>query len=155
MTPKGALRAPAAASPLADLTQGRFQVVLADDATPEARSILVATGKILHELRAERERRGRRDVAIIGLEQIYPFPADALGAALRRHATAEKIVWVQEEPANMGALAFVRPLLQRIADDRPVTSVKRHESASPATGSPKAHALEQSALYELAFAKLT
>ncbi len=152
LTPKGALRAPAASSPLAHLTAGRFEPILPDVEVANAERILVCSGKIVHELRAERTRRKQDRVAIVAVEQIYPFPEAEVDAELHRHAGADAIIWVQEEPANMGALTFVRPLLKQIAGDRPVTSVKRHASASPATGSPKAHALEQSALLELAFA---
>jgi 2-oxoglutarate dehydrogenase E1 component len=153
LTPKGALRAPAASSPLGHLTSGRFQPILPDLDAANATRVLFCSGKIAHELRAERARRRQEHVAIVAVEQIYPFPEAEIDAELRRHSGAEAVVWVQEEPANMGGLTFVRPLLQHIAGDRPVTSVKRHASASPATGSPKAHALEQSALLELAFAQ--
>jgi 2-oxoglutarate dehydrogenase E1 component len=153
LTPKGMLRLPAAASPRRELVEGRFQPVRADAAAAPAGRLLLCSGKIVHELRAERARRRRDDVAIASLEQIYPFPRLEMEAVLARHAAASEIVWVQEEPANMGALFFVRPLLQQLAGaDRHVTTVKRSASASPATGSPKAHALEQTALLELAFA---
>jgi 2-oxoglutarate dehydrogenase E1 component len=150
LTPKGLLRAAAAASPLSQFTDGAFHPVLDDADVVDAERILVCTGKIVHELRAERSRRTDHRVAVVALEQMYPFPEAAIQAVLTRHARAE-IMWVQEEPANMGALTFVRPLLQRLAGDRHVKTVKRHASASPATGSPKAHALEQSALLEIAF----
>jgi 2-oxoglutarate dehydrogenase E1 component len=82
---------------------------------------------------------------------MYPFPETELTAELERHATARDIVWVQEEPANMGALSYMLPRLKHIADDRPVHSVKRSGSASPATGSAKAHEVEQKTLLALAF----
>ena len=150
LTPKGYLRAPAAASPSAAFTAGSFATVLADTEVADADRILVCSGKIVHELRSERQRRHADRVAIVTLEQLYPFPEDVLQAEIARHPRAD-ILWVQEEPANMGALSFVRPLLQRLAGDRHIKTVKRHASASPATGSPKAHALEQSALLEIAF----
>jgi 2-oxoglutarate dehydrogenase E1 component len=150
LTPKGYLRAPAAASPVAAFTAGGFATVVGDAEVNDAGRILVCSGKIVHELRAERQRRHAERVAIVALEQLYPFPEEALQAEIARHPRAD-ILWVQEEPANMGALSFVRPMLQRLAGDRHIKSVKRHPSASPATGSPKAHALEQSALLEIAF----
>jgi len=153
MTPKGMLRAPAAASPRADLESGRFAPVLGDRDIAAAGRVLVCSGKIAHELRDERAKRGCDDVAIVTLEQIFPFPRTELAAALAPHSAADSIVWVQEEPANMGALFFVRPLLQQLAQPRHLRTIKRSPSASPATGSPKAHALEQSALLELAFAE--
>ena len=154
MTPKSMLRHPDAASPLADFAKPRFENVLPDREVTAARRILFASGKILHELRAERKRRGESaaDVAIVGLEQLYPFPEVQLTAELERHTAAREVLWVQEEPANMGAFSFVDPILDRIAGGRSVRSVKRSASASPATGSAKAHALEQKTLLQLAFA---
>jgi 2-oxoglutarate dehydrogenase E1 component len=150
LTPKGQLRAAAASSPASEFTTGGFRTVLGDADVVDGDRILVCSGKIVHELRAERTRRHAERVAIVALEQLYPFPEAALQAEFARHPRAD-ILWVQEEPANMGALSFVRPLLQRLAGDRHIKTVKRHPSASPATGSPKAHALEQAALLEIAF----
>ncbi len=164
-TPKGTLRAAAACSPLADFTAGCFRTVLPDDppapggapaaAVPpeEAARVLVCSGKIAHELRAERDRRRAPRLAVVRLEQLYPFPEEDLAGALAACPVAREIVWVQEEPRNMGALAFVRPRLQALAGERHVTTVTRSESASPATGSAKAHALEREALLSLAFAR--
>ena len=154
LTPKSLLRAPSAASRLADLAEGRFHQVIADGSVKNARRILVGSGKIVHELRREREKRGSSQIAILTLEQFYPFPDAEMGAALRAHPAAVRVVWVQEEPANMGGLSFVRPRLQALVGDRPVTSVRRSESASPATGSSAAHQVEQKALLNLAFAQL-
>jgi len=150
-TPKSGLRHPDATSPLADLVRPRFLPVLPDDEVGEARRILVGTGKILHELRGERKRRGAEDVAIVGLEQLYPFPERELVDELARHPGGRELLWVQEEPANMGAFAYVDPILDRIARGKSVRAVKRSTSASPATGSAKAHALEQRTLLALAF----
>ena len=153
LTPKGMLRHPSAASPRNDLISGRFLEVLPDAEGAGARRVLVCSGRITHELKAERARRRASDVAIVTIEQLYPFPHKALAATLADLPDAAEIVWVQEEPANMGALAFVRPWLQQLAGERPVTTVKRSASASPATGSPKAHAIEQQTLMDLAFAR--
>ncbi len=152
MTPKSMLRHADAASPLAELAKPRFETVLPDREVGAARRVLLATGKILHELRAERKRRAAFDVAIVGLEQLYPFPEAELSAELERHAGVREILWVQEEPANMGAFFFVDPHLDQLARGRSVRAVKRSASASPATGSGKAHALEQKTLLALAFA---
>ncbi|MCI0408581.1 MAG: 2-oxoglutarate dehydrogenase E1 component, partial [Acidobacteria bacterium] len=108
-------------------------------------------GKIGHELRAERERRGEKSTAIVLVEQLYPFPEEELARELARAGAAREVVWVQEEPANMGALAFAHPILDRVAGGRPLRSVRRSPSASPATGSAKAHAVEQAMLLRLAF----
>ncbi len=151
-TPKSMLRHPDAASPLQDFTRERFQPVLADNEIQKAQRVLVCTGKIGHELRIERKRRKDEVTAIVFLEQLYPFPEAELAAELERHQAAREIVWVQEEPANMGALFYVMPRLRRIGRPRPVRSVKRSAAASPATGSAKAHALEQKTLLQVAFA---
>jgi 2-oxoglutarate dehydrogenase E1 component len=151
-TPKSMLRAKPATSPVAAFTRERFLTVMPERQLEKAERVLVATGKILHELRAERDKRKDGSTAILGLEQMYPFPADALLAELDRLGPLREIVWIQEEPANMGALSFVVPRLERISRGRPVRTIKRAESASPATGSPEAHKLEQKALLTLAFA---
>jgi 2-oxoglutarate dehydrogenase E1 component len=151
LTPKGLLRHPAAASPVEELAEGRFRPVLGDPRVGADR-LLVATGKIAHELRAERDRRAD-PAAVIRVEQLYPFPETELREALEAHPEARDVVWVQEEPANMGALAWILPRLEAAAGGRPVRSVKRSESASPATGSAKAHAIEQRTLLSLAFAR--
>ncbi len=150
-TPKSMLRNPAASSSLADLGAPRFQTVIPDSGEGTATRVLLCTGKIGHELVAERKRRKDTSTAIVFLEQLYPFPEAELAAEMDRHANAREFVWVQEEPANMGALAFLLPRLERLARGRPVLSVKRSASASPATGSHKAHEMEQHTLLSLAF----
>jgi 2-oxoglutarate dehydrogenase E1 component len=160
-TPKSMLRHPDALSPLEDLMQQKFLPVIPDTEAQEAKRILLCTGKIGHELRTERQKRKDKDkdkdksrdvsCAIVFLEQMYPFPEAELTTELERHSSARDIVWVQEEPSNMGALFYVLPRLKRIAGERPVLSVKRSGSASPATGSAKAHEVEQKTLLALAF----
>jgi 2-oxoglutarate dehydrogenase E1 component len=150
--PKGLLRARTASSPLSELCEGHFDRLSADPGLEAVDRILVCSGKIVHELRAERERRRDSRTAILCLNQLYPFPEQEVHAELQRLGRARKVVWVQEEPANMGALSYVRPELNRLAGGRHVTTVKRSASASPATGSVKAHQLEQQSLIRLAFA---
>jgi 2-oxoglutarate dehydrogenase E1 component len=150
-TPKSMLRNPAASSSLAEVAAGRFQTVIPDPGNGTAERVLLCTGKIGHEFVAERKRRKDDSTAIVFLEQLYPFPEAELAAEMERHANAREFVWVQEEPANMGALAFLLPRLERLARGRPVLSVKRSASASPATGSHKAHEMEQHTLIALAF----
>jgi 2-oxoglutarate dehydrogenase E1 component len=152
-TPKSMLRHPDASSPIADFTRKNFQNVLPDTEIGEADRILVCTGKIGHELQAERKKRNDTSTAIVFLEQMYPFPDKELGEEFARHGDSGDIVWVQEEPANMGALFNVLPRLQRMAGNRHVLSVKRSSSASPATGSAKAHEVEQRTLLTLAFTR--
>jgi len=149
-TPKSMLRHPDAMSSVADLGLDHFQNVLPDNAVQNPRRLLVCTGKIGHNLRVERAKRNDMSVGIIFLEQMYPWPEAELQAALDQHPDAGEIVWVQEEPANMGAFSYVMPLLKRLAGDRPLLSVKRTASASPATGSAKAHEMEEKTLIDLA-----
>ena len=154
-TPKSMLRHPAASSSLADLATPRFRPVIPDAGDGSAPRVLLCTGKIGHELLAERKRRKSASTAVVFLEQLYPLPESELAAEMDRHQKAREFVWVQEEPANMGALAFLLPRLERLARGRSVLSVKRSASASPATGSHKAHELEQKTLLTLAFARPT
>ena len=150
-TPKSMLRNPDALSPLDDLTHQRFLPVIPDNEVQDTKRILICTGKIGHELRAERQRRKDTSTAIVFLDQMYPLPEAEVTAEFERHGGARDIVWVQEEPSNMGALFYMLPRLKRIAGERPVLSVKRSASASPATGSAKAHEVEQKTILALAF----
>ncbi len=153
LTPKGVLRHPATASSLQDLATGRFRPILAETGQEDADRLLVCTGKISHELEEARERRKDSRTAILRIEQLVPFPGTELQSVIARHAAAREVIWVQEEPANMGALDYVRPILQRLCGGLPIATVKRSASASPATGSAKAHAIEQQTLLELAFTR--
>ena len=150
-TPKSMLRNPVASSSLADLAAPRFQRVIPDAGDGSATRVLLCSGKIRYELAAEQKSRKDTSTAIVTLEQFYPFPEAELAAEMDRHASAREFIWVQEEPANMGALAFLLPRLERLARGRAVLSVKRSASASPATGSHKAHEMEQHTLISLAF----
>jgi 2-oxoglutarate dehydrogenase E1 component len=150
-TPKSMLRNPAASSTSEDLGVAKFQNVIPDSGDGSATRVLLCTGKIGHELIAERKRRKDTSTAIIFLEQLYPLPEAELAAELDRHTTARDFLWVQEEPANMGSLAYIVPRLERLAHGRGVLTVKRSASASPATGSHKAHEMEQRTLISLAF----
>ncbi len=150
-TPKSMLRHADASSPIEDFTHKNFLNIIPDTEVEEADRILICTGKIGHELQAERKKRKDTSTAIVFLEQLYPFPEQEVAAEFDRHGKNADIVWVQEEPANMGALFNMLPRLKRIAGDRPVLSVKRSSSASPATGSSKAHEVEQKTLLTLAF----
>ncbi len=150
-TPKSMLRHPDASSPIEDFAHKKFLNVIPDAEVGVAERILICTGKVGHELQAERKKRKETSTAIVFLEQIYPFPEDEVVAEFDRHGTHADIVWVQEEPANMGAMFNMLPRLKRIAGDRPVLSVKRSSSPSPATGSSKAHEVEQKTLLTLAF----
>lgn len=153
-TPKSMLRHPDAVSPIESFSDDHFQLVRPDMETNDAQRVLVCTGKIGHEIRRERARRDDTSTAVLFLEQLYPFPEKELSDELERHRSAREVVWVQEEPANMGALFFVLPRIQRLAPDRRVRSVKRSAHGTPATGSAKAHQVEQKTLLALAFARI-
>jgi 2-oxoglutarate dehydrogenase E1 component len=149
-TPKSMLRHPDAISPIEAFSLPHFQNVLPETEVQNANRLLICTGKIGHELRVERAKRKDTSTGIIFLEQMYPWPEAELAEAIEAHPEAREILWVQEEPENMGAMSFVMPRLRRLARDRQVLSVKRSAAASPATGSGKAHEMEQRTLIELA-----
>ena len=150
-TPKSLLRHSSSSSTISAFAQQRFLRVLSDREVSGARRVLLCAGKIVHELRAERARRRYDQIAIVSVEQLMPFPSRELSAELARHSNAKDFVWVREEPANMGARAFMMPRLRRLLDGHTVRSVRRSASASPATGSAKAHDIEQQTLLAMAF----
>ena len=150
-TPKSMLRHPDAGSHLEEFAAPGFRKVLLETEIENPKRLLFCTGKIGHELRMERARRKDANTGILSVEQLYPWPADEIAAALGRYPKAHEIVWVQEEPANMGAFPFVVSRLRRLARGRQVHSVKRSAAASPATGSAKAHTLEQKTLLAASF----
>jgi 2-oxoglutarate dehydrogenase E1 component len=152
MSPKSLLRHPAAVSPLADLAGGRFRRLLPDASgspAENARALLLCSGKIYYELLRARDARGAQDVHLVRLEQLYPVPARELQALLRGYPERTQLVWVQEEPRNMGAWTFLRLLAGKdFWGGRRVRCVAREESATPATGSASWHEREQQALVE-------
>jgi 2-oxoglutarate dehydrogenase E1 component len=158
-TPKSLLRLPEAMSTPDALAGGRFRPVIDDPraaAAPQAvERVVLCSGKLFYELRAERERRlsgaaGR--VAIVRIEQLYPWPAEQLAAIVRRHPNAEQVAFAQEEPSNMGAWTFVRERLQDVLlPAQKLAYAGRRESASPAVGSMRIHKEEQAALIAAAF----
>jgi len=155
MSPKSLLRNKICFSSLGEITNGGFQRVIDDGAADpqKVRHVIVSTGKIHYDLVAARQARGRDDVAIVRLEQIYPYPRAELSAALARWGGATSLVWAQEEPSNMGAWPFMRQLLTDLAGGRLVPRYAgRAESASPATGSLESHQLEQTMILDEAFA---
>jgi 2-oxoglutarate dehydrogenase E1 component len=151
MTPKSLLRHKQAVSPTEDLCTGHFRDVLDDPLEPvSARRVLLCGGKVYYDLADERAKLGRDDVAIVRIEQLYPFPAELLRRVLGRYHRAEQCVWVQEESMNMGGWTFIEPRLR--AMEIPVQYVGRDASASPATGSHRIHAREQQDLVHAALA---
>ncbi len=155
-TPKSLLRLPAASSPLEDLTRGGFRASLDDPESAERRGaerVILCSGKVYYDLKAEREKRGDRRVALLRVEQLYPFPAGEIARSLSAYASARQVLWVQEEPQNMGAWTFVAPRLAAILPGgAPPRYVGRVASASPATGNASVHKKELEALLAEAFA---
>jgi 2-oxoglutarate dehydrogenase E1 component len=148
-TPKSLLRHPACVSPLFDFSTGGFKEVIEDSTVhpEEVKRVLFCTGKIYYELLEEREKTRRNDVAIVRLEQIYPFPQGFINNVIASYPKAERYVWVQEEPANMGAWNFILRNFKQVE----LLLVARPESGSPATGSSKLHILRQRKIIEKAF----
>ena len=155
LTPKSLLRHPLVTSAPQELAEGRFRMVLPDeDASARAAAvqrILVCTGKVYTDLVAAEPRATRSDIAICRLEQLYPVPMRDLRAMLDTYPNADEVVWVQEEPENMGAWDFIRPHLIEVSGGRTVRRVARPRSANPAEGSAALHALNQQALVGQAY----
>jgi 2-oxoglutarate dehydrogenase E1 component len=154
MTPKSLLRNPHAVSSLEECADGYFHTVI-PEMQPNGRSderVLLASGKIYYELRQERARLGRENVAIVRIEQLYPFPLEALAAAMAQYPDETPAHWVQEEPENMGAWRTLRAQFgDRLMAKFPFSGVYRPASASPATGSASSHRMEQQTLLAQAF----
>jgi 2-oxoglutarate dehydrogenase E1 component len=149
MTPKSLLRHKHAVSTLEDLADGGFQRIIPDQSVTarKVKRVLLCSGKVYYDLLAAREVKKRDDVALVRIEQLYPLDPAELTRSLEIYPESAKLVWVQEEPFNMGAWYYLRARysLRRIA------CVSRPESASPATGSAAAHRLEQQLLLDQAF----
>jgi 2-oxoglutarate dehydrogenase E1 component len=157
MSPKSLLRAQKASSSLKELAEGSFQRLIPDrDVTAKkVRRVLACSGKVYYDLLDEREKLGRDDVAIIRYEQLYPLRPQELRDVLAPYADGTELVWVQEEPFNSGAWYYLNAHLPQLLGDRlPLRCVSRSPSASPATGSKKAHDLEQQQVVDDAFAEL-
>ena len=156
MTPKSLLRLPAATSTIEDLAAGGFQPLI-DDATITDRDavkrIVLCSGKVYYDLAEARGKTENREVAIVRLEQFYPFPANSLRETLAKYPNAHQLVWAQEEPQNMGGWTFVQDRLENLlgGGERP-QYVGRSASASPATGSYSIHQKEQAELISTALA---
>ncbi|MBS1984943.1 MAG: 2-oxoglutarate dehydrogenase E1 component [Bdellovibrionales bacterium] len=163
MTPKSLLRHPAAVSDLVDLSKGSFLPVL-DDPSVAAQTqpekidkVLLCSGKIYYELEEERQKLKLENVAILRLEQLYPWPEEMLAQALARYSKAKKLVWVQEEPRNMGAWSYVfgqwaggLDYFQEKAGGRSLLYCGREVAAAPANGAHKLHSSKQKKIIQSA-----
>ena len=146
MTPKSLLRLHAAASPIEDFTEGGFLPVLPDheaDGSAVER-IVLCSGKVYYDLLEGRVE--NKNVALVRVEQLYPFPTRELKQLIATYPNAKKVIWCQEEPENMGAWAFMRPRLESLGVHLPIRYTGRRASASPATGFYAIHELEQKKL---------
>jgi 2-oxoglutarate dehydrogenase E1 component len=154
MTPKSLLRHPRAVSSIDEFTAGRFSEIVDDAGSPNpgvVERVIFCSGKISYDLLAARQ--PESGTAIVRIEQLYPFPSGALQSVLRRYSRTREAVWVQEEPENMGAWRYVRPIIQEyLGSGQHLSSISRPAAASPATGSLKAHQREQEEIIRRALA---
>jgi 2-oxoglutarate dehydrogenase E1 component len=156
LTPKSLLRHPAVASTPLELEQGRFMSVIDDsearNRAKAVRRLVLCSGKVYVDLVSSERRAAAADVAVVRVEQLYPFPGTALTEVLGTYPSLREVVWMQEEPANMGAWEFMRPLLQELLGDRyPLRYIGRARASSPSEGSAAWHQLNQKALVEQTF----
>jgi 2-oxoglutarate dehydrogenase E1 component len=158
MTPKSLLRAKDAASPLSEFTKGNFQTVIPENKElkgDKVKRVLACSGKVYYDLVKKREEKGIDDVAIIRVEQLYPFPHRAFAHELKKYPHATDIVWCQDEPQNQGAWFFIQHNIhENMADGQRLGYSGRAASASPAVGYSHLHQEQQKALVEGAFGKL-
>ena len=158
MSPKSLLRHPRVISPLSELAEGHFHEVIKDSHVKEdqVETAVLCSGKVYYELLEEREQRKDEKTALIRLEQFSPFPEKALVEQLSAFKQLKRIVWCQEEPKNMGAYFFVAPRIEELMEKFTIKKVDfvysgRTDRASPATGSPKVHQVEQSEIVKGCF----
>ena len=151
-TPKSMLRNKAAVSAAADFTSGYFEPLIGDDSIEpdQVRRVVLCSGKIYYDLDAARKASGDKHTAIIRTERLYPLPIEEIRDQLKAFPNAGEVLWVQEEPANMGPWPFVALVFSEQLD-RPFTRISRPASSSPAAGSAKRHEAEQRALVDTVF----
>ncbi|TMB84232.1 MAG: multifunctional oxoglutarate decarboxylase/oxoglutarate dehydrogenase thiamine pyrophosphate-binding subunit/dihydrolipoyllysine-residue succinyltransferase subunit [Chloroflexi bacterium] len=158
MTPKSLLRLEAAASRLSNLTDGAFRPVLDDPeresqvAAEAVRRVILCSGKVYYDVVGSSAREEAAHVAVVRVEQLYPFPSEGLRAVLDRYPHTERVAWVQEEPRNMGARKFVLPKIRHLVPYQvPLGDISRPERSRPAEGYHAAHAAEQARIVKEAF----
>ena len=153
MTPKSHLRSKEASSNIREFVDGCFKEIL-DDPNDEVkaeqvRRVVLCTGKVVHELRTERDKREVNDIAIVSIEQLYPMHYEALKDVMAKYGQADEVMWCQEEPQNMGAWNFIEPRL-RSHLGRDIAYAGRESAASPAPGSVGAFKRGQATLIDAA-----
>ena len=156
LTPKSLLRHPAVASTPSELAKGRFHPVIDDvEARPRAKTIrrlVFCSGKVFVDVTGSDKRAAAREIAVCRVEQLYPFPAEALDAVLAAYPALREVVWLQEEPENMGAWGFLRPQLEELLNGRwPLRYIGRARSSSASEGSAAWHQINQKALVDQVF----
>ena len=158
MTPKSLLRAKDAASPLSEFTKGGFQTVIGESKALKAdkvKRVIACSGKVYYDLVKKREEKGADEVAILRVEQLYPFPHKVFASELRKFPNATEILWCQDEPQNQGAWFFIQHNIhENMVEGQKLGYSGRAASASPAVGYSHLHQEQQKALVEGAFAKL-
>ena len=161
MTPKSLLRAKDATSPLSEFTKGGFQTVIPENKaeviknSDKVKRVIACSGKVYYDLAKKREEKGVDDVAILRVEQLYPFPHKVFAAELKKYPNATEVVWCQDEPQNQGAWFFVQHYIhENMLEGQKLGYSGRAASASPAAGYAHLHQDQQKALVEGAFAKL-
>jgi len=157
MSPKSLLRLQAASSTIEDLTSGTFQPVLRDPVSldpDDVTTIAFCSGKVFYDLAKAREDRADLRVAAVRVEELYPFPEREIAAVLAAYPAARDVVWLQEEPVNMGAWWYLSQRLPGVLGDRTLRYAGRDEAASPATGSYRLHGKEQGALLAAVFEQM-
>ncbi len=158
LTPKSLLRNKDATSPLAEFTKGSFQTIIPESKPLKAEKVkrlIACSGKVYYDLAKKREEKGDEDVAIIRVEQLYPFPHKAFAAEIKKYPNLVDVVWCQDEPQNQGAWFFVQHYIhENMQEGQKLGYAGRAASASPAVGYSHLHQEQQKALVDAAFAKL-
>jgi 2-oxoglutarate dehydrogenase E1 component len=159
LTPKSLLRHSMTASTPSELSEGRFQLVIEDAAITQpsqVKRLVLCSGKIYVDLASAEARKDNQSVAVARVEQLYPFPAEQIRAVLDRYPKLREVCWVQEEPENMGAWEFARPLVEQAINGRwPLRYIGRVRNSSPSEGSSAWHNANQRAIVEQAFEQKT
>lgn len=154
-TPKGLLRHPQCVSTLNDFSKGRFEEILDDpEGSSKSRCVVFCSGRIYYELLAEKQKRKVEDMAMVRIEQIYPFHAEKFTRIVEKYKQSADFIWVQEEPSNMGAWTFIQPVIQSfLPTNRSLQYIGRKRSASPAAGSYALHRQQHAEILNALFAR--
>ena len=159
MTPKSLLRNKDATSPLSEFTKGEFKTVIpeqnSDIVDDKVKRLIACSGKVYYDLLKKREEKEVRDMAVIRVEQLYPFPHKAFAAEVRRYPNLTEVLWCQDEPQNQGAWFFVQHYIhENMQEGQKLGYAGRAASASPAVGYAHLHQEQQKALLDQAYAKI-